>query len=104
MLYVLFIFLSVNPYEIDRKYDSAINNAKIAAYKQSGLEEEVTQFTNTTGQKVNKWLKQNNLQTVSTVITFAAPVIVKKEVTFQTNNLMFTGNANKKQLTWTLSF
>jgi hypothetical protein len=100
----MFIIFSVNPYEVEPKYNEAIKNARIASYKQSGLESQVTNLANTTGSKVNQWLYKNNLKSVSQVVTVSAPIIIKKEISFQYNNVMFVGNSNKKQLTWTVSF
>lgn len=104
MLFFMFIVLSINPYEVDSKYNNAIANAKIASYKQSGLENEFNKIKDVTGKKVYKWLKDSHLQKTAAVATFAIPVIINKEVTITVNNFHLKANNNSKQLVWGIAF
>lgn len=104
MLIIVYLFLSINAYNISPKYNAAINNARIAAFKQSGLEKEVATVKHAASKKTSKWMKDNNLQAVASVSAFVVPVIYNKEITISVKNFNVKVNNNKQELIWTVSF
>lgn len=100
----MFLLLSINPVDIGPKYGPAIDSAKTASYKQSGLETDVNNFKNISGKKATKWVKDNGFAGLVAAGAFIVPVVTKRELELHSHNFIFKGSANKKQLTWSIQF
>lgn len=86
------------------QYKPAIRTASEAAAKQSGLEADFGRIRQRSTDKAKLFAKDNGLQEVATVISFAAPVVIKQKVRVRTGNFLFTGTNSKAELLWTIGF
>ena len=102
---LLILFLTLMPsYAVAGKYDEAVKYATTAALRQSGLEADYLKARGVAKTKVVKFVQENRLETPFTVISVAAPILLKKQIKVRTKGFVFKGNESEVSLTWQLGF
>ncbi len=86
------------------EYKPAVRTASEAAAKQTGIEADFGRIKQRSTDKAKLFAKDNGLQEAATVISFAAPVIIKKKIRVRTGNFLIQGSNSKAELLWTIGF
>lgn len=105
-MFILSLFLFIVSHEAvaDSKYDQAIKTAMNAAAKQSGLEADYFKARSIANKKVALWARKNGIETPLAVVSFAAPIIYRKQVRIKSGDFLFKANNSKVTLDWQFQF
>lgn len=104
VVYLLITLLSLSQAEANSKYKEAIKTATRAALKQSGLEADFIKVRKTTETKAQTWVRENDLETPASVVTFVVPIIYKEKVRVRSGDFIFEGDKSKLLLKFDLQF
>lgn len=104
VVYLLITLLILSQAEANSKYKEAIKTATRAALKQSGLEAGFIKVRKTTETSAKKWVRENDLETPASVVTFVVPIIYKEKVHVRSGDFTFEGNKSKLLLKFELQF
>jgi len=101
---LIYLLLTLSNTLAASKYDQAIRTATDAAFKQSGYEADFSKVKDASKRIVMKWATDNGLKTTVAAIGFIIPVAYNKKIRFRTGNVVFRGEKNKAEATWTIQF
>lgn len=104
MFLFLLVYITVNTYPYDVKYNDAVKTATEASYKQSGAEADFLRVKNSATDKSNIWLRNNGLAPIASVGAAVVPVILYRKIRVKERNIIFEGYKDKVSATWTLQF